>query len=453
MPGVEISGLGGGEGGQGAASAIVPILRASDRLLFLGIDGTLYGGSDAYKPYDLGAYLGYRERIGDRVVGGWVGADTLRTVNGNVFQRLIAGVESYGPRLILRANGFVPLNNGANLPSVVTSSSQLDETVSQSTDLTSSGTLNDVVTTTDVTTTTVNTYLYKEYIPSGIDAEIGLRQDLKSMDRLLGLSELRVFAGTYRYFDLKEDHGDVSGVRARLELDSYPFAARQDVRLSLESEYSYDDYRHDQWHAGLRLGIPLGGGEHVASIYRSGSLKDDPVPQAQPSSSKDLYQPVRRNTDPVSVRRLVGHTTTTGVDTKTTTQTTPIQTCGGMSVPLTVYDAGGVPMNVAPHLGSPPIYITYTGAPYGSQQKSLADLGITPSSLTSSLQNAAAQGSSSLPVTIALNSQYGGSYSGGGSFSSYLNGFFTVSITSVVITSSGCRLVGSSNQQDYEAIP
>jgi Inverse autotransporter, beta-domain len=320
-PSIEIGGFAGQNGERVSINSILPLLRNDHRLLFLGVDGALLGSATDRRPQNFGAYLGYRERVNNHVIGGWIGADTLRTASGNNYQRLIAGVESYGPRFIFRANGFLPLRNGGNLPTI-TSSSQT-QTVEQTEepfgeqDLTLQ---NLKVTTRTTTTNTTNRLFYREYLPKGFNAEIGLRHHFENNNQLLKIHEFRAFVGTYTLFSLRKESDQITGFRARFEIDAYPFQQKPDVRVSLEGQYSYDHYQRGQFRVGVRLSIPLG---------------DDPVSNRQKphftktisqnvsnSSSQDLYQPVRRNDVTPTFRRSAGSETTTSstVDTVITYQ-------------------------------------------------------------------------------------------------------------------------------------
>ncbi len=262
---LEISGFVTEDGGAGEANVILPLSRPSaGQLFFIGADGRFGEGGT----YDVGAYLGYRSQIGDGVLGAWAGVDRLGTSLDHDFNRLILGAEYFGSRLIVRANGFVPFDNSSNPWTI-------DEGA--------------VITT------------YVEEVPSGIDAEAGLRFFLPPVSGNMRPSELRTFAGVYDYFDLEDGGGDVVGGRGRLELDLYPFEESPDTRLSFEVAYSNDSVADDQVSGGIRLSIPLGTPVSSASVGYGGSMKDtDPVPHAVASGGADLFEPVRRNREAVS---------------------------------------------------------------------------------------------------------------------------------------------------------
>jgi hypothetical protein len=275
IPSIEISGFSGRDGERVSVNTILPLLRNDQHLVFLGLDGALLGRAVEGKPYNLGAYLGYRERVGNHVLGSWIGADTTRAVSGNNYQRLIGGVESYGPRFIFRANGFLPLRNGGNLPTV-TSSSAPTETINQTTeffgspDLLNEGT---TVTTRSTVTNATTRIFYKEYLPKGFNAEIGLRHHFENNNQLPKIREFRAFVGTYTLFGLRKDSDQITGLRARFEIDAYPFEQKPDIRVSLDGQYSYDKYQRGQIHVGLRLSLPLNG-DFVSNTQQSSSTKD-----------------------------------------------------------------------------------------------------------------------------------------------------------------------------------
>jgi hypothetical protein len=266
-PAVEIGGGIANDGGSGDINVIAPLIFSEGNdLLFFGADAK-FSGFDINDTddtvYNVGAYLGYRALLdgGNGVLGLWAGVDYLNTEQSNEFARAIAGVEYFGPRVIARANAFVPLDSTSDAWSV-----------------TSGG---------FVTT-------YDEKVPSGFDAELGLRMAVP-MDSFLKPGELRLFAGGYDFIGLDDDGGDVLGGRVRAELDLYPFNEHPDTRLSLEARYAYDKHAGDQYGAGIKLSIPLG----VTNKITSHGAKDETVAELD-SFGQDLFQPVRRNRENVS---------------------------------------------------------------------------------------------------------------------------------------------------------
>ena len=354
MPGVEIGGFVTDDGGAGEVNVIVPLARRSPaELFFLGADGEFTGDHGAY---DVGTYLGYRAIVGDGVLGAWAGADRIETSLDNDFHRFIAGAEYYGSRLILRANGFVPLDDQSDPWSVKT------------------GTI--------VTT-------FSEEVPSGLDAEAGLRFALPAVSASLKPSELRAFAGVYDYFGLDADGSDVVGGRGRLELDLYPFAQSPDTRLSFEVAYAYDDVNDDQVRGGVRLSIPLTSAE---PSEHHGSLKDDPA-SASPAAvgSQDLFEPVRRNRETVSRVR-----TLSVVNTAPPPPSTP-------SFVLSMANACGGPGGQIPGI-STPVGAAFD-APFDGSRFDLGAMAVASGALSGQPLESVV-GHSALPSSLSLIGTY-----------------------------------------------
>lgn len=359
MPGVEISGFITDDGGSGEINAILPLsMPTSHQLFFIGADGKLFDGGLGGSVYNAGAYLGYRERMGDAVLGAWMGADTLQTRYGRTFNRFIAGAEYYGSRVIARVTGFAPFDNTSDEWSTAAVTSTTVPVI-----VTTPATITTLART---TTTTVTTF-FDEKVPSGIDGEIGLRFAAPAIEASLRDSEFRMFIGGYDYFGLKAGGGDVPGVRGRLELDLYPFREAQEIRLSFVGSYSHDDFSGGQFETGARLSIPFGGPRSPQLAYSGslkdggGSLKDDPRPITVASNaSQDLFQPVRRNREPVSIIRQKRQVSTSQVtDTVSSVKDVPQEqtagytlatVCGGPAVAFA--NAGGSPITQGTVIGT-----------------------------------------------------------------------------------------------------
>ena len=270
-PAVEIGGTVADDGGSADIGILAPLIFSEGTdLLFLGADARIFSFDPSNVDetiYNAGAYLGYRKVLGDSsgVIGLWAGLDHLRTEESNDFTRAVAGVEFFGRHVIARANAFVPLDS-----------------TSREWQVTSGGFIN----------------TYDEKIPNGFDAEIGLRMAVP-MQAFSRASELRVFAGGYDFIGLDDDGGDVFGGRGRLEFDLYPFEESPNTRLSLEAGYAFDKHSGDQFSGGLKLSIPLGITNNVEASHG----KDADI-VALDSFGQDLFQPVRRNREPVSRIRL-----------------------------------------------------------------------------------------------------------------------------------------------------
>jgi hypothetical protein len=261
-PAIEIGGGIADDGGSGEINLLMPLVFSEGKdLLFFGADTKFSGfniNDSGDTVYNVGGYLGYRRLLDDGagVLGLWAGVDYFNTNQSNEFARAIAGIEYFGPQVIARANGFVPFDSTSAEWSV-----------------TSGG---------FITT-------YDEKVPSGFDAELGLRMALP-MESFAKPGEFRIFAGGYDFIGLADDGGNVLGGRARAELDLYLFDEHPDTRLSLEASYAYDKHSGDQYGAGLKLSIPLG----VTNKVTSHGAKDDVVAELD-SFGQDLFQPIRRN--------------------------------------------------------------------------------------------------------------------------------------------------------------
>jgi hypothetical protein len=299
-PAVEIGGGIANDGGSGEINVIAPLVFSEGKdLLFFGADAK-FSGFDINDTddtvYNVGGYLGYRALLdgGNGVLGLWAGLDYFNTEQSNEFARAIAGIEYFGPHVIAKANAFVPF----------------DSTSAEWT--TTSGGF--------ITT-------YDEKVPSGFDAELGLRMAVP-MGSFAKPGEFRIFAGGYDFIGLDDDGGDVLGGRARAELDLYLFDESPDTRLSLEASYAYDKHSGDQYGAGIKLSIPLG----VTNKLTTHGAKDETVAELD-SFGQDLFQPVRRNRENVSrIRQKSRVPVTTGA----TGGVTLSNVCGGASGNLTL---------------------------------------------------------------------------------------------------------------------
>lgn len=448
LPGVEIIGGVGDDALWGQIRAQLPIAITPQRAFFFGVDASV-GGLDVSgatsTTYDIGAYGVLRQRFDDTVLGGWAGLDVFQSNYGNTFYRAIAGAELFSPRLIARVNGFVPIQDSYNLPSVVTTLSGVSVSTNTIVVDTGPGTSDTVSTTTTTTTTTTITDFYREFAPAGIDAEIGLRHRFVGASLPLGLDEARLFGGGYRYFGLRDDGGDVSGVRGRIELDSYPFERRPDIRLTTSYEVSDDNYSRTVGTFGIRMAVPFGGGEGHDLYRQLGSIKDDPALSQAPSGagpqgSQDLLQPVVRNTSTLTARRNVGSSTqVSSASTSSATRTpNPISDrnllCGGLSATLPLRDSSGNIINVeipADILNDPPL--VFTGAPFGPQSTTLAALNIDLN-LVAALSRVPSLASITTPVIVPATLSYGGRVRSNGARLD-----FVVNVIGITVSSAGCR--------------
>ncbi len=297
-PAVEIGGGIANEGESGEINFLAPMVFSEGKdLLFFGADVKFSGfniNDTGDTVYNAGGYLGYRRLLDDDggVLGLWAGVDYFNTDLSNEFARAIAGVEYFGSHVIARANAFVPF----------------DSTSSEWT-VTSGGFIN----------------TYDEKVPSGFDAELGLRMPV-AMDSFVKPGEFRIFAGGYDFIGLDDDGGNVLGGRARAELDLYVFDEHPDTRLSFETSYAYDKHSGDQYGAGVKLSIPLG----VTNKISEHGSKDATVAELD-SFGQDLFQPVRRNRENVSRIRLKDRVAVVTPGTGGTAGVTLSNVCGGAS--------------------------------------------------------------------------------------------------------------------------
>ncbi|MEM9360152.1 MAG: right-handed parallel beta-helix repeat-containing protein, partial [Pseudomonadota bacterium] len=100
----------------------------------------------------------------------------------------------------------------------------------------------------------------------GVDGEVGFRLPAEYLKVDPSLFELRAYAGGYHFYsDDAEDN--VTGVKGRLELRvNDVIASIPGSRLTAEYEVSHDDVRETRHDVGLRMRIPLSGGQSVRSL-------------------------------------------------------------------------------------------------------------------------------------------------------------------------------------------
>ncbi len=154
----------------------------------------------------------------------------------------------------MRVNGYVPTKDD-ELVSSFSTQAVAGSTIAPTVSLSGS---NLVMTSGGFTTTTTTFYQQRELALWGFDGEVGLKVPLNLDD---DRNELRLYAGGY-YFDHADLRETVAGPKARLEFrinDVIPNWAGS--RLTLETEYRWDEVRDNQIEGGLRLRLPFGGGE------------------------------------------------------------------------------------------------------------------------------------------------------------------------------------------------
>ncbi|MCC2111265.1 MAG: inverse autotransporter beta domain-containing protein [Hyphomicrobiales bacterium] len=252
-PWVEFGGYyGSDKASRGEAALFMPLWQNPTSMLFTDIRGKLF--EDDVREGNFA--LGWRHMLSSGWnFGIWGGYDVRRSQTGNSFPQVSGGLELLGDSFDVRFNGYLPLQDEKTLTSTTAMSSV--GTVA----LTGGGTGIAMTTTTTATTT-----ISKELALWGVDGEIGMR--LFGTDPAApGLrAELRAYAGGF-YFDHADLPGQVAGPKARLELRIDDLTSTlPGSRLTVESEFSYDDVRKDKWEVGARLRIPFGTTARVASL-------------------------------------------------------------------------------------------------------------------------------------------------------------------------------------------
>ena len=273
-------GLPGDETSAFGIRGIAPLALSDDRLLFLGLDGVLFdSGVDDWFRGDFGrvrnggAYLGFRRYVADDwIFGLWGGADAQNTLLDNSFGRFIGGLELYSDRWVLRLNGAVPFGDD----NAVGPGNVDHDNVSA------------------IRTAVNRGFALSEEAPGSIDGEAGIRFPFDLPGSGASLEEVRFTLGAFHYFDVV-DGVDLSGGRARGEVDLYPFDhIKPGTRLTLEAEYEQDDRFDGRFLGGLRLAVPFGNADTQTRVATGKSLVPiNPGP-------RNLFRPVRRDQDVVT---------------------------------------------------------------------------------------------------------------------------------------------------------
>jgi len=215
------------------------------------------GRSDEYE-FNLG--LGYRRLLSG---GGWyAGAnvfyDTMESPNDFRYHQIGLGVEARSMWIDVIANGYIQAGDTKNrLPA---------------NDRYSLG-----------STMLVKADGYEEAL-SGMDGEIGFL-----VPGISDIVETRLYAGGYWWLSGMSD--DISGVRARLQIDPVPF-------ITVNGSYSYDDTRESVWRADAYLNIPFEVSnifdgrcplERVRDSFSFGSGPRDPQGRMADRVERDRY--------------------------------------------------------------------------------------------------------------------------------------------------------------------
>lgn len=231
---IELGGYGGSDGSARGETVIFhPFLQTDTTLLFADIRGKFF--SEDAQEGNLA--FGYRRMLNSGWNAGiWSGLDIRRTENDNVFYQAALGLEFLSDRYDVRVNGYVPLNAD---PQVASSSATV--ALSGSSIFMTGG---------------------QEMPLYGVDAEVGMKLAGFQIDPGSNrLHELRLYGGGF-WFSSDDAAEDITGPSARLEYRIENISSiLPGSRLTVESEFSYDDVREERWEVGARFRIPFGGSD------------------------------------------------------------------------------------------------------------------------------------------------------------------------------------------------
>lgn len=173
----------------------VPLSQGRDRVLYT--DLRLTGDDQDNFEGNLG--FGYRQIVGNSVLGahGWI--DRRHTESGATFHQATVGLEALGRDLDARANAYLPLSDGKTYGSTGTAHGGPY--------LASSGVFFDTA------------GFLREVPLGGFDLELGLRVPAFTAR----VDSIRVYGGGYHFSG--EDVEDVTGFRARISADVTPWFA------------------------------------------------------------------------------------------------------------------------------------------------------------------------------------------------------------------------------------
>lgn len=271
--------------GRGEVTLWTPLYQSPASITFLDLRGKLFDAGET----EGNIALGYREQRDGWNLGVWGGLDLRRSSLDSTFTQISGGVEVISQDFDLHLNGYLPLDDS----DIISTSSV---SVGGAPTLLLSG--NSILLQTGVNTTTT---IVEKLAFGGVDAEIGARIPLEEWGTDPGKLDLRLYAGGF-YFENDAAPDSISGPKARLELrindviDAIPGS-----RLTIESEYTNDDVRGDRAEVGLRLRVPLNGG-------------DGPALASAPLLDQRMSEGLRRDTDVVATPQ----TTSTTINTLTT---------------------------------------------------------------------------------------------------------------------------------------
>ncbi len=222
---------------RGETTVFAPI-RGNERTLLFG-QLTAKFFDDSAKEGNLA--FGYRQMTPWGFnLGAWIGGDVRRTDIDNTFWQLSGGFEALSKNVDVRLNWYGPVTapqtGVAGFAQVQLQGNQISIVGGEEVGL------------------------------KGIDGEVGFRLPTEYLKVDPSVFELRAYTGGYHFYsDDAEDN--VTGVKGRLELRvNDVIASIPGSRLTAEYEVSRDDVRETRHDVGLRMRIPLSGGQSVRSL-------------------------------------------------------------------------------------------------------------------------------------------------------------------------------------------
>lgn len=223
-PKVYLSGLTGSYT-IGKAQTLLPFISNQNSVFYGLAEGNIVAHDGSWF---VGAGLGYRKIINDRIYGGYLLADYNYSLSHNAFWVATPGLELLGKKWDFRVNGYIPLRDKKK--NYVTTSWAEDFGVNKYLRYEGHSGYDRFVQRTDF-----------ESIGSGFDFTVG---------RVIPhFEKAKIYVGAY-HFALR-DAGNVDGVTGKLTY-------QLNNRCSLEVTDSYDSYKHNEVLLGVK--IALGGG-------------------------------------------------------------------------------------------------------------------------------------------------------------------------------------------------
>ena len=234
-----------------------PLWQSDRAVVFTDLRGKLF--EDEQREGNFA--LGYRQMLaGGWNIGAWAGYDARHTALGSLFGQAAFGVELLSANFDVRFNGYLPTDND-KLVGRSTSTATAGQTFEPFAELRG----NQVVLVQGGFTTTTQTITEtRELALWGLDGEIGAKLPID-----LGVdSDVRAYVGGF-YFDHADLDEEIIGPRVRLEWrtdDILPDWSGS--RLTLETEYQWDEVRDDQFEIGARLRLPFSVGGSTTRLAR-----------------------------------------------------------------------------------------------------------------------------------------------------------------------------------------